>query len=572
MATTTDIEKILSISEGLFSAKRPWDMWCQEICELTYPVRATFTKNTSIGEDYGSIVMDSTSINVREELGNAIDSMLRQGEWFELGTGDDDRDHQIDNSRALQYASRLYRNVLKDRRSNWGPATKEGDMDWVAVGQPVFSVTETADRSWVRFNAWHPASCAWILDSDGKVCVLHRKFKQKAYVSAKLYSTGKWKGDMPDPVKLMAEKEPNREIDYLHVMMPAEELYGGSGKDMRRLRGKKYLSLYIDVTHKVLADEMAEPLFGYVVPAWRRLSGMTYGFSPSAVNSLMDVRTLQALSRIILEQGEKAVDPPTIGIAEIFTRDVNLYAGGFTYVDDPGEGRRLQDVMQTIQTGDGLRQGLELKQDLRALITDAFLLNKLFLPSTRDMRELEVAVRTEEFRRAALPFFAPIESEYHTALLEEGFSRAALMGIIPVDIFPADLHGQDVHFTFNSPLNEAEGKKLVESFNIASQVLAAGSQVDQTIANLFDIRQAAIDAVRGGGAPATWMVSPKERQAKDAEAEQVKKLMQAAAIANQGAATVSNVAGASQAAQQAGLFGGPTQQAALPAPAPAGAP
>jgi hypothetical protein len=464
VVTGTDVEKILQISSGLFQAKRSWDAMCQEVAELTYPVRASFTKRggDEYGADFAGFVMDSTSINVREELGNAVDSMLRQGAWFELGTGDEDRDHQIDNARSLQYATRLYRALLRDRRSNWNPAVKEGDMDWVAFGQPVFSVTENSTRDYLRFNAWHPANCAWILDPDGKVCVMHRKFKMKAYNVAKLVATGKWRGSLPGAVQIAAEKEPNKEFEYLHVMMLAEEIYGGSGKDMRNLRGKKHLSLYIDVEHRALMDETAEPLFGYVAPAWRRLSGMSYGFSPSALNALPDIRMLQSLSRIILEQGEKAIDPPTVGSIDVFTRDVNLYAGGFTYVDMP-ENMSLKDTMTTIETGQGLQQGVEMKQDVRALITDAFLLNKLFLPSTRDMRELEVQVRTEEFRRAALPFFAPIESEYHTALLEEGFARATLMGIIPVDIFPQSLHGQDVHFTFNSPLNEAEGKALVKA-------------------------------------------------------------------------------------------------------------
>ena len=119
-----------------------------------------------------------------------------------------------------------------------------------------------------------------------------------------------------------------------------------------------------------------------------------------------------------------------IGDVGTFTRDQNLYSGGFTYVDLP-EGRALQDVMTTINTSQGLQQGMELKQDIRALISDAFLLNKLYLPSARDMRELEVAVRTEEFRRAALPFFTPIETEYHTpaprrdfqSLVDDGHHR-----------------------------------------------------------------------------------------------------------------------------------------------------
>lgn len=557
MIGNTDLESILSISQTLFTEKRAWDEWCQEICEIYYPIRATYTTKRSIGYDFASGVMDSTTINVREELGNAISSMLRQGKWFEIGTGDEDRDHDIDNARSLERATALFRAILRDRRSGFDVATKEADHDWVSVGQPLLSVNENRERNFVHIRAWHPSSAAWLTDTTGRTMTLHRKFTMKAHEILRYAKSGRWTNIAPE-IEAAALNSPSKDFNLLHVMMQADEIYGSDGAKMRELRGKKYLSLYIDTDHKVVLQEGGEPLFGYVTPAWRRLSGMSYGFSPSAINALPDSRMLQSLSRIILEQGEKSIDPPMVGDVESFTRDQNLYAGGFTYVDLP-EGRSLQDVMTTVDTGRGLQIGIELKQDVRALITDAFLLNKLYLPSMRDMRELEVAVRTDEFRRAALPFFTPIESEYHTALLDETFNRCMLMGLIDPAMFPEDLHGSDLHFTFNSPLNEAEGKKLVESYNLAVQTIAAGSQVDQTVGNLFNMRRATLDAVRGGGAPAQWLLSPKEIKQKDAEASQTKALEQAAMIANAGAGTLTNVAQATQAAQAAGLTGGPGQ-------------
>ena len=56
------------------------------------------------------------------------------------------------------------------------------------------------------------------------------------------------------------------------------------------------------------------------------------------------------------------------------------------------------------------------------------------------------------------------------------------MGIIDPNVFPRELRDTDLHFTFNSRFREAEGKKLVESYNVAVQTIAAGSQVDQTVA------------------------------------------------------------------------------------------
>jgi hypothetical protein len=65
------------------------------------------------------------------------------------------------------------------------------------------------------------------------------------------------------------------------------------------------------------------------------------------------------------------------------------------------------------------------------------------------------------------------------------------------------------------------------------------------------------------------MISPKQRKEKDAQAEQVKQLTQAATIANTGAQTMANVSAAAQTAKAAGLFGGPTVPPP-PGTAPAG--
>jgi hypothetical protein len=401
-------------------------------------------------------------------------------------------------------------------------------------------------------RAWHPGTCAWLDDDDGQTNVVHRKFTMQARIVKRMVETGRWEGPLDRDIEMMCRDNPGKEINFLHIVMPSDEVYGSDGKKMRDLR-HPFVSCYIDVDHRQKMHESGEPLMPYMAPRWRRLSGFNFGFSPAAMNSLPDARMLQDMARVILEQGEKAVDPPIIGAGEVFTRDMNLYAGGFTYVDMPA-GAKLGDLMTTVETSEGLRTGVELKQDVRALITEAFLLNKLYLPGAREMRELEVAVRTEEFRRAALPFFTPIESEYHTPLLGKVFDRAVLMGLIPREMFPEELTDEEVRFTFHSPLNEAEGKAMVESFNIMMQTVAASAQVDETVANIINIREATRDAVRGGGAKATWLLSEKEMKKKDVEAEQVQQLRQGAQIAREGAGVVSDVSNAAMAAEQAGLL------------------
>lgn len=548
-----DAESLIGIADKSFSTKLPYDQLCQDIAENFYPVRGTFTVKQALGSDFAGTIMDSHTINVREELGNSIAAMLRNGrDWFAVGTGDEDRDKEPIAARALARATRQMAAIINDPRSNFSTATKEADHDWVSFGNPVLSVEENNARDFLRVRAWHPSMCAWHENADGDIDTNFRRFPLQARAVKALVKSGRWSGTLHADIEMACNKEPFKEFLFTHVLMPSDELYGWDGKKMREV-GQPWISVYLDVEHKIWMQERGEPMFSYVIPRYRRLSGYPYGFSPTALNSLPDARMLQDMSRVILEQGEKAVDPPMLGAQELFTRDLNMFSGGFTAVDLPEE-RSIQDVFTTIDTTKGVALGVDLKQDIRAMITEAWLLNRLYLPSVREMRELEVAVRTEEFRRAALPFFAPIQDEYNSPLLTAIMERALLMRIIPPEQFPAALQDRDVRFTFNSPLNEAEGKKKVEAFNSMMQTAASAAQLDQTVPNLVNWRQAANDAFIGAGAEPEWLFSEGEaRKSKDQEAELANNMRQAAEIANSGASTVANVSNAAMAAQQAGI-------------------
>jgi hypothetical protein len=549
----TRAQELLRISDGLFSRKRTWDSLCQDIAENFYPLRSDFTTSFSLGTDFATGLMDGTTINMRETLGNSIDSMLRQGDWFSISTGDEARDKRAGNALALSRATSLFRKgVIADPRSNVQMALKEADHDWVAFGNPVLSWEEAPARSHLITRAWHPKLCAWMVNEYGVVdgffrkCMLpardiHRKFKQ-----------GAWTGHMRPEIERAAKDEPTREFPVIHLLMEAEEVYGGSAADMRRNR-HRYVSMYIDQTHTEVLNSRGTPVFNYIVPRYRTVSNFPQGFSPVAINSLPDARMLQSLALTLLEQGEKGVDPPIVVSQDIFKNDFNLYAGGVSAVD-LGQTDDIRKAMQVVNTSDGMPVGLQMKQDVRALLAEHWLLNKLFLPSVREMRELEVMVRTEEFRRAALPFFTPIESQYHSPWLSVGFEMAVNMGLIPAEIFPEDLQGQDITWKFESPLKEAEGQKVVAAFNTSVQIIAAGSEAEPGLAKQFNIADAVIDAVRGAGAKPEWIKPERERKAVAEEDAQVAQLQKTAALLDQGAATTANVSGAKVAAEQAGLL------------------
>jgi hypothetical protein len=83
------------------------------------------------------------------------------------------------------------------------------------------------------------------------------------------------------------------------------------------------------------------------VPRWQTISGFQYAYSPCTSIALPDARMMQQMSRIILEAGEKSVDPPVVAVEEA-VREVNLAAGGITWADFSFDGK-LREAVQPIQ-------------------------------------------------------------------------------------------------------------------------------------------------------------------------------------------------------------------------------
>lgn len=547
-------KELVSIGDKLFTKKRQWDEICDELAFNFHPLRADFTSPFTLGTDFGTDLMESFPVQARSTLGNTIAAMLRQGDWFGVKTGIDELDEDPANARWLEESTKRFRRLIYDRRANFVRATNEADHDWVTFGNPVLSVEESPDRSHFLFRCWHPKEAAWMENSVGKIDHLQRHMPMTA---RNLKMRSAWRGNLHSDILQAAEKEPTREFKIRHVVLPFDEIYGDDKARRRQYKGNEFCSFYIDCEHNVILGEGPLPVFNYVVPRYLIVGGFPQGFSPHSINALPDGRMLQKLAGIILDQGEKAIDPPSIAKGGMFRDAINLYAGGMTYVDLEAD-EKLQDVFQQLQPGAGLSFGMEMKQDVRAMIAEAFLLNKIMLPP-QQKTAFETQARLDEFRRAILPFTGPIESEYHLPLLDVAFQMAIRNNAFNFKEMPDGLldaggeQGTELTFTFEGPLNQAEGRQHVQAFQESIQILAGAAQFDKSIPGKYDFGKMTADAVRGTGAPQDW---EKDETVAASEAEQQKQtddLMKAAQFLQGGADVGSSVADAAVKMQAAGI-------------------
>ena len=152
-----------------------------------------------------------------------------------------------------------------------------------------------------------------------------------------------------------------------------------------------------------------------------------------------------------------------------------------------------------------------------------------------------------------MPFFGPIESEYHLPLLDVGFQLALNNRQFDLGEMPDELSEAETTFVFESPLNTAEGRALVASFQESVQILAGAAQFDNTIPSGMDFKKMTKDAVKGTGAPADWFADEEVAQSDEDQQKQVDNLQKAAAMLAGGAGVAQQVGDAAQSLQKAGI-------------------
>lgn len=531
-------QQLIKQGDHLFGKKSPiLNLW-QEIAEQFYPERADFTVCRSLGTEFADHLMTSYPVMARRDLGNSFASMLRRDKWFNLNTGDDDsNDHSA--KVWLEWARDVQFKAMYDRRTQFVRATKEADHDYAAFGQCAISVELNKNADGLLYRCWHLRDLAWAENSEGIIDTIHRKWKPTAR-DLKATFGDKVHAKVNDSL----EREPYREFECRHIVVPSEE-YGDKN-------AAPYVSVYIDVENQHVMEEV--PIFHrvYVIPRWQTVAGSQYAYSPATIVALPDARLIQSISRVLLEAGEKAVDPPMVASREVFRDDFNLMAGGITWADIEMD-TDIRNVIAEFGKNTSLPAGINIRDDVREMISQAFYLDKLTLPSVREMTAYEVSQRVQEYIRQALPIFAPIEYEYSGDLCEMSFDilmRGGAFGS-PMDI-PESLRGQEVKFTFQSPLQDAIGKEKQGLLQNAAQMLGVAAQIDPTVVADVDIRVAFRDAMDGFGVPAKWMRSEDDANHLINQQAQQQQAQAAVEDVQQGASVMQNVAAAAQAAEAIG--------------------
>ena len=253
------------------------------------------------------------------------------------------------------------------------------------------------------------------------------------------------------------------------------------------------------------------------------------------------------------------VNPPMVATEQAVRSDESLIAGGITWVDyeyDERLGEALRPLTQDVR---GMPVGREMQQDARAVLKEAFYLNKLTLPyRAPEMTAYEIAQRVQQYIRDALPIFEPMENDYNGGICQETFEvllRAGAFG--PPQNRPRVLWDAEMQFRYKSPLHDAIDSQKGHKFVEMRQMIAEAIALDKNVAAIPDATVAIRDALEGIGVPQKWMRSEIKAQEMVDLQKQQDQAQQILATMQQGAEVAATVGKAGKdLSQSAGPAGG----------------
>lgn len=535
------VDDLINVGSRLHSDRATLLSLWQEIADNFYPERADFTITRYLGEEFADHLFSSYPLIARRELGNSFATMLRPKDkvWAHMTV--EDPDSLSHAGRVwLERSTKIQRKVMYDRQSHFVRATKEGDQDFAAFGQCVIHRETDWARPGLLYRSYHLRDVAWSENYNQTINQIHRNWKPTVQELIDKF------GDKPNAslhssiLNTKSGVDRFKTIPCRSAVMPAE-LFGGEKK-----YSQPWVHVYLDLENKHIIEQVGLYSHGYTIPRWTTVSGSQYGFSPAVTAGLADARLLQSMTLTLLEAGELATRPPMIATAEVVRSDIQLYAGGTTWVEaeyDERLGEALRPLTQDLR---GIPFGMEQQADVREMLATAFYLNKISMPlRLKEMTAYEASKMWEQYIRDAIPLFEPMETDYNGALMEDTFSELMRLGTFgPIEEVPEDLLEQDITFRFESPLHDAIERMDAEIFVESTELITAAMELDENAGAVLDVVKTLRGALKGIGQKEENLRDEDDFKAIAAERVEARETAEALAVAQQGADVAKTVSDA----------------------------
>ena len=537
MATGTD--EIFARFELLKRSRGVWEDHWEQIAERVLPRSAEFVGERTPGDKRTSKLYDATAALALERFAAAVESLLtpRGARWHTLRTtnsalnNDPDVKAYFDRVEAVMFARR------NSPTAGFASQMHEGYMSLGAFGTAGTFVDHAPGRG-LMYRAIHLADLFIAENEHGRIDTVYRQFEVSARQALRMFVDG----DLSDDIRKLAADKPDSRIKLLHVVMPRTD------RDITRpdRKNKPIFSGYFEVKTKQPIEEGGFDTMPYIVSRYNTGPRETFGRSP-AMTVLPDIKMINEMSKTVIRASQKVVDPPLLIADEGVLFPVNTNPGAVTFARMDG---RSQAPIQPLNTGARIDIGLDMMDQRRKVINDAFLVTLFqILVETPTMTATEVLQRAQEKGALLAPTIGRQQTESLGPMIDREFDILDEQGELPAlpDILIEA--GGEYEVEYVSPLSRAmkaeEGIGILRTLEMVQPIAA----VDPGVMDNFDTDEITRTLADTNGVPQRILRSQEDidaiRQQRDQQA-QTQNLINNAGPAADAANTISEIAARGQ--------------------------
>lgn len=535
------VADIIREHEQMVSDRGVWEEHWREIAERVLPRQDWFqASNKTPGEKRTEKVFDATASLALERFAAAMESMLtpRTMRWHKLKV----RNPAISDDKSIQAyldeVTDILFQVRYNPKANFASQVHENYMSLGAFGTGAIFIDDVVGTG-IRYRSIHLSEVYFCENYAGMIDKVHRKFEMTARQAAQRWGTDR----LPDKVRAALEKQPETKFEFIHCVKPNEDIMPGR-KDYK---GMPYVSYYISTDGKSVISEGGFQTMPYAVSRYVTAPKEIYGRSP-AMTVLPEIKMINEMSKTVIRAAHKIVDPPLLLQEDGVLQAFNARPGALNF---GGVNERGEQMVQPLQTGARVDIGMDMMEQRRKVINDAFLITLFqILVESPNMTATEAMLRAQEKGALLAPTMGRQQSEMLGPMIERELDILARAGVLPPMPEALIEMGGDVEIEYVSPLNRAqraeEGVAILRTLESVTPL----AQIDPSVMMIFNPEMIARELSEINGVPAKVLRSREEIEAmkmEQAQQAETQQLLQAApVVANSAKALAETAAMAGQ--------------------------
>lgn len=449
-----DVSELSNQFSELKNKRRNWESHWQEIADYVLPRRADVNIDRTPGDKRTEFIFDGTALHAAELLSSSLHGMLTNAAtpWFSMRFKDETLAMDEESREWLESSTQAMYIALA--RSNFQQEVHELYVDLCTFGTSCMMIEED-EQKLLRFSTRHIKEIYIAENDKGYVDTVHREFKMTAKAAFNRFGN-----KLSKRLLDAAKNSPYDEVTIHQCVKPNDKLnpYKMDNKSMA------FASIYYDNEDGNIISISGFNEFPFVVPRWLKSSAEVYGRSPS-MTALPDIKMLNKMAETTIKAAQKMVDPPLLVPDDSFVLPVRTQPGGLNYYRSGS-----RDRIEALNIGANTPVGINLEEQRRNAIRQAYYVDQLLLSQNVQMTATEVMQRNEEKMRLLAPVLGRLQSEMLQPLITRCFNILLRKEILPTP--PMSLQGQTVDIEYVSPLARSQRTGEIQAILRSLEIIA----------------------------------------------------------------------------------------------------